>query len=423
MKNTVALLVLFLLAVRSFAADTDLETRLGSIDGAEMVTIESAEGKREAKRGEVLKSGDRIVTDEKTTTTVLNPDGSVLIVGRNSQLEIQTAKEAPQAVGVKGGTIRGIIGKLSKLKEKKPEHKFRLLIRTRAAVMGVRGTDFVLTADATAELTQLHTLEGAVEVAKTETVLVEKGGTLVDGGKTVQATAEAISEPKVFDQAELSAELSKSQPQLEVPAAQPAPEKEPEPEPSPSPSPEPAAEVNADEEPAHRRSAFWSFQVGIRKYEPGELPATQGPNFSWNPTLTLLGEWFGIRGHFGFFTFGGTDGFEQGVKGPEFGGFASFRVLGHFLVEGGPMMQSWDIGDIGGFALGLGWEFHNRLFGLIDRVYLQGFFTDDRDAIERRVREYRREPPPGMYCNSGSQCHGDVKSKINEIGVGLGMRF
>lgn len=438
-KTAAALLLMSILALVAYAADPEpapetanLETKIGSIDGAKDVTVESAAGKRQAEKGEVLAPGDQVVTDKKTTISILSPEGSVLVVGRESKVEVQSSKEAPQAIAVHEGTIRGIVGKLSKLKTQK-NYKLRMLIRTKSAVMGVRGTDFVISTDATAATTDLHTLEGTVEVAKTEPVLLEKGGTMVEGGSAIQATPEKISAPEVFDQAKYSAELAKTQPQLEVPAAQPKPaepEPAPSPETSPSPEPLPTPAPEADSAP---RSALLSFQGGMLNLKPGDFDPVAGFGASWNPTLTILGEWLGIRGHAGFFSAGKTGEFPDGMRGFELGGALSFRLFGHLLFEPGVMQTRWMRFDEsnGGATLLVGWEIHKRLLGFIDRIFAQVGAMGEPKFLQNRVNNYNfRYGQNNMVNNGGSgpcpptgPCDQRHHHGFSEFRLGIGLRL
>jgi hypothetical protein len=395
------LLLLLALAPSVLADDSVPRARLGSIDGGASVIVVNGKERREAKGGDALKRGDRIETGEKITATVLSPEGSVLVVGRKTEVEVQSAPEAVSAVELRSGTLRGIAGKVPKYEKGTQPKKFRILIRSRAAVMGVRGTDFVMAADAAAGQAQVNTLEGVVEVAKDEATLVTQGGTPVPGGQMVSATpGGGLSAPAPFDRAQFAEQMRASQPTLEVPAFEPKAPGGSEPAPEPSPTPPPVEETKKKDDDGERsRTSLMSFQGYYVSNELVEGHSSsgsliegkaRGPGLSWNPTIALLGQWLAVRGHFGLYKFS-TDALGSvTTTAVNLGGLVSFRILGHFLFELGPMSERWEGYSYQGAAVVLGWEFGGTgLLGLIDRVFVSGGGGDAKEPGRSPFGSYK----------------------------------
>ena len=90
----------------------------------------------------------------------------------------------------------------------------KFLVRTKAAVMGVRGTDFAVNTDADGAAAEVHTLEGQVDVAKDDKSLFSGKGMAVKADQFVKANRGAISVPKAFDRAGFLNALKGRQPDL-----------------------------------------------------------------------------------------------------------------------------------------------------------------------------------------------------------------
>ena len=89
--------------------------------------------------GSKLENGEIIRTRDKSTARLVYPNGDSLSVGESSSFRIMWQASAPVArteIDVEYGKLRGLI--------KKGGPRSRLFVRTRTAVMGVRGTDWVL---------------------------------------------------------------------------------------------------------------------------------------------------------------------------------------------------------------------------------------------------------------------------------------
>ena len=101
--------------------------------------------------GDALREGDRLQTGRQSTVTVVLQDGTLLAVGPNSEMDLSqfqfntTTQDGSALVNLLRGSVRVITGLMTKTQ---PE---RFQVRTPTAVVGVRGTDFIVEANPTVE--------------------------------------------------------------------------------------------------------------------------------------------------------------------------------------------------------------------------------------------------------------------------------
>lgn len=129
-----------------------------------------------AEPGRVLEVGEVIETDESASALLTYPDGSRALLGPGTRFEVKAKIEGVETNELTKGSVRGIIKKRD---QKNVRHHY--LFKNRAAVMGVRGTDFVMSFDGVNSDTRV--LEGLVEVAGDEKMLAEGSGAPVKGGE------------------------------------------------------------------------------------------------------------------------------------------------------------------------------------------------------------------------------------------------
>jgi hypothetical protein len=199
------------------AAETAFpKPRIESIEGAKTALLQDGLSLREVSAGEEVRIGERIRTDGKTRVTVSYADGSQLVVYPNSDLEIEKPdKDGVQSNQLRGGDVKGVVQKAPSSKTTasapaQPKAKVKFIIRTKTAVMGVRGTEFVAGFNAISNIAEFHTLEGVVEVAANPAQLASGSGVQVAGGQFVQATETGISALKAFDPSSFMGSLGTS---------------------------------------------------------------------------------------------------------------------------------------------------------------------------------------------------------------------
>ena len=112
-----------------------------------VVTITNAQGPRSAHIGDPVAESDALVTGLDSAASVVMRDGSILVLGPNSQLDITsfafhgTTHKGNMFIKLLRGSLRmvtGLIGKAS------PD---AVQITTPTSVIGVLGTDFIVSAD------------------------------------------------------------------------------------------------------------------------------------------------------------------------------------------------------------------------------------------------------------------------------------
>lgn len=105
------------------------------------------EAPRPVTSGERLASADRIVTGPDSGVSLVLRDGTTLVVGPSSRLELKdfsfntTTQEGSLLVALLEGSMRMMSGLVGKL------HPETVRIETKTALIGVRGTDFIVEAD------------------------------------------------------------------------------------------------------------------------------------------------------------------------------------------------------------------------------------------------------------------------------------
>ena len=102
---------------------------------------------RPAQAGDSLQPGGRITTGPDSAASVVLRDGTTLVVGPSSQLELKaftfdaTTHDGNLLASLLKGSLRMITGLLGK------SHPEAVRVETQFAFVGVRGTDFIVQAD------------------------------------------------------------------------------------------------------------------------------------------------------------------------------------------------------------------------------------------------------------------------------------
>lgn len=106
-----------------------------------------ADKRKAAAPGDAVAMGERLSTGRNGSASITLKDGTVLSLGPNTTVDLSqfqfntTTQEGNFALNLMQGTLRVITGLLAKVN---PE---RFRITTPTAVVGVRGTDFIVEAD------------------------------------------------------------------------------------------------------------------------------------------------------------------------------------------------------------------------------------------------------------------------------------
>ena len=136
-------LALALAAGAAHAADTAAPAGIfKAVEGE--VTLIKGEARSTPKVGQPLAETDRIQTGAKSGAAVTLSDGTVISIGPNSTVSLNTMRFEPVgqtgnlALQIVQGTLRMITGTLGKTQ---PDN---VKVTTPTAVIGVRGTDFIV---------------------------------------------------------------------------------------------------------------------------------------------------------------------------------------------------------------------------------------------------------------------------------------
>jgi hypothetical protein len=114
---------------------------------------------RDAKMGEKVENGNIVKTSPGAKTRVIFENGDQITVGSGTAYRIKWDQDSPKGethVSLMYGKLRGVI--------EKGGPRSHLKIKTRTAVMGVRGTDFFIAEGGNGGATAVSIIRGSVEV-------------------------------------------------------------------------------------------------------------------------------------------------------------------------------------------------------------------------------------------------------------------
>jgi hypothetical protein len=170
--------------------------------------IVGPEGEQKSEIGLQLHPGDRLITDSKTAGRIVYPDGTELMLGRDTEVKLNEG----QWHTLEKGRIRAWIPKKNLSPAKK---KYRSGTRTRAAVMGVRGTEYVAQVQQEGQEMLLRVLEGQVDVALSEKNLADGILKQLARGKSQKVTeAQPLPDATSIDAQGVLHELEQTDPEL-----------------------------------------------------------------------------------------------------------------------------------------------------------------------------------------------------------------
>lgn len=117
---------------------------------------------------DTVRPGSTIKTEAKSFVKILFADQTTMNIGPDTTLKLEETKAGdPSLVNLVGGQIRAKVTKdlLQGGSGGSPE---KMLIKTKTAAMGIRGTDFSVSFNAQNQITALITFEGNVAMARAE---------------------------------------------------------------------------------------------------------------------------------------------------------------------------------------------------------------------------------------------------------------
>ena len=260
--------------------------------------VVDANGKLVSAPGAVLEPGSLIETGTRSAVQLKYPDGSKISVGSNSQIVTEKGEGGVQEVSFNFGRIHALI-----TKQKSNEVHFK--VKTRAATMGVRGTQFFIDAAPTGKAVT-RVINGTVEVAKDNQALMAGKGQLVTQNEMVEVEDGKISSPKHFDAGAFLAKVKGEQADLvdfadSEGGASLAQEtaKETTKETAKAEKEQPSvAKLAATSTPTSMSSGVeyntnpWAkFRVGALGYLSKDQSSAFTGMISWNPEMNFVGNW------------------------------------------------------------------------------------------------------------------------------------
>lgn len=131
--------------------DADPGPRVGTFKQVQGEVLLGRGDGRAVQPGEAVRPGERIRTGKDGAASLVLKDGTVLVLGPDSTADLSqyqfnsTTQEGNLLVELLQGSVRMVTGLLAKVN---PE---RFKVKTPTAVVGVRGTDFIVEAKPTVE--------------------------------------------------------------------------------------------------------------------------------------------------------------------------------------------------------------------------------------------------------------------------------
>ena len=131
------------------AADTSRVGTFKQVQGD--IHLGKEAGRASPQSGDALRAGDRVATGKDGAASVVLKDGTVLTLGPNTTADLSqfqfdtTTQEGNFVLELLQGSVRVVTGLLAKIN---PD---RFKVKTPTAVVGVRGTDFIVEATPTPE--------------------------------------------------------------------------------------------------------------------------------------------------------------------------------------------------------------------------------------------------------------------------------
>lgn len=145
------------------------------------------------KQGQLIKGNGLIKTGKKSYLKLILSGEGVLNIGANTSMAISHVNpEKPKLIELLHGKLRGYMNPKSSPKK---GYTNKLIIKTRSAALGVRGTDFVVVYNNKNHITSNITLKGIVKLYKLpdEEIYDSLREEFDEGGKRIEYNQDAIS--------------------------------------------------------------------------------------------------------------------------------------------------------------------------------------------------------------------------------------
>ncbi len=163
---------LFLISITVFANDFKLNKETGKVIPSHAgevkivkgdVQVKNQDGLNSVEQGARLKVNDVVVTQDKSFAKIQMVDDSVFTIGPNSEVKIEKfdyfdKNDRKMLINFLKGQMKGLIKNKAKAGD--------LNLKTNLAVMGIRGTEFLMNhhKEEKVEISEIAVIEGNVEV-------------------------------------------------------------------------------------------------------------------------------------------------------------------------------------------------------------------------------------------------------------------
>lgn len=200
MKAWLLAAVACLLAVPAWAGQATLESAVGSVQ------LQRGGKAAACDEGDELQAGDRLTVGANSAARIVFADGSHVTLSSGADAEIAKPAAGANGVVLRQGNVSAAIAKPA---AGAPAGNLKFFVKTNAAVMGVRGTQFVADHSAADNRTDVHTLEGTVDVAKNDDDLHAGKALRLGALEHVRADKAGLGAKAAFDKGAFVAERAK----------------------------------------------------------------------------------------------------------------------------------------------------------------------------------------------------------------------
>lgn len=175
MNNLIRIIVISLFIPQAYAMKMDESfpiAKVVKVKGDVSILPPHSMEARPLKLGEMLLKDSSILSKKGSFAKVKFINKSTMIIGPNSKTIIEMdLEDRTSLINVISGKVRA---KVEKEKESKKE---KMLVKTRTAVMGIRGTEFQVSFESESQRTSLLTYDGIVDIAKPDNKNLETKNT------------------------------------------------------------------------------------------------------------------------------------------------------------------------------------------------------------------------------------------------------
>jgi len=160
MKKLIFITLSLIIFLFAFAGKDGTKVAIVKLKKGNAVVIKVDGSQVEASKGLWVEQGSVIKTESKSFVKLSFVDKSTMNVGPNSEMKIEKfSKDEPGVINVISGKIRS---KVSKDYLQMEKDKSKLFVKSKSAVMGIRGTDFAFTTNKKTGASTAVLFEGSV---------------------------------------------------------------------------------------------------------------------------------------------------------------------------------------------------------------------------------------------------------------------